>query len=38
VRTDEQLMIDVRGGSRWAFETLFERYREPVWQFSSGRP
>lgn len=35
--TDEQLMLDVRGGSREAFETLFERYRDPVWRFFRRR-
>jgi len=31
--TDEDLIADVKRGSRTAFETLFERYREPVWRF-----
>lgn len=35
--TDEGLMIEVRKGSRVAFETLFERYREPVWRFFRRR-
>ncbi len=35
--TDEQLMLGVRGGSREAFETLFERYRGPVWRFFRRR-
>jgi RNA polymerase sigma-70 factor (ECF subfamily) len=35
--TDEDVMIRVRGGSRAAFETLFERYREPVWRFFRRR-
>ena len=35
--TDEQLMIDVRGGSREAFEMLFERYRGLVWRFFRRR-
>ena len=35
--TDEGLMIEVRKGSRAAFETLFDRYREPVWRFFRRR-
>jgi RNA polymerase sigma-70 factor (ECF subfamily) len=35
--TDEQLMLDVRRGSRAAFEQIFERYREPVWRFFRRR-
>jgi RNA polymerase sigma-70 factor (ECF subfamily) len=35
--SDEQLMIDLREGSRAAAETLFERYRTPVWQFFRRR-
>ena len=35
--TDEQLMLGVRAGSREAFETLFERYRGPVWRFFRRR-
>ena len=35
--TDEELMLDVRNGSRAAFETLFGRYREPVWRFFRRR-
>ena len=35
--TDEQLILDVRRGSRDAFETLFERYRGPIWQFFRRR-
>lgn len=35
--TDEQLMLDVRDGSREAAEALFERYREPVWRFFRRR-
>lgn len=35
--TDEQLMLDLRAGSREAFETLFERYRGPVWRFFRRR-
>jgi RNA polymerase sigma-70 factor (ECF subfamily) len=42
--SDEALMLDVRRGSREAFEELFERYREPVYGFfqrrlwAEGRP
>ena len=35
--TDEQLMDEMRRGSRAAFETLFERYREPIWRFFRRR-
>ena len=35
--TDEQLMLDVRRGSRPAFEQLFDRYRERVWRFFRRR-
>ncbi len=35
--TDEGLMQDVRGGSRTAFETLFERHRDAVWRFFRRR-
>ena len=35
--TDEQLMDEVRRGSRAAFETLFGRYREPIWRFFRRR-
>ena len=31
--SDEELMLEIRNGSRTAFETLFGRYREPVWRF-----
>ena len=34
---DEDLMIDVRNGSRMAFEALFGRYRDPVWRFFRRR-
>ena len=34
---DEDLIARVKGGSRDAFETLFERYREPIWQFFRRR-
>jgi RNA polymerase sigma-70 factor (ECF subfamily) len=42
--SDEALMLDVRRGSREAFEELFARYREPVYGFfrrrisAEGRP
>jgi len=35
--TDDQLIRDARGGSRQAFEALFERYRGPIWQFFRRR-
>ena len=35
--TDEQLMLDVRGGSREAFETLFDRHRDTIWRFFRRR-
>jgi RNA polymerase sigma-70 factor, ECF subfamily len=35
--TDEQLMLDVRQGSREAFVELFERYRGPIWRFFRRR-
>jgi RNA polymerase sigma-70 factor (ECF subfamily) len=37
VTSDEQLIAEIRQGSRAAFETLFERYRQPVWQFFRRR-
>jgi RNA polymerase sigma-70 factor, ECF subfamily len=37
VKSDEELIAEIRRGSRAAFETLFERYREPVWQFFRRR-
>jgi RNA polymerase sigma-70 factor (ECF subfamily) len=37
VTSDEQLIAEIRQGSRVAFETLFERYRQPVWQFFRRR-
>jgi RNA polymerase sigma-70 factor (ECF subfamily) len=37
VTTDEQLMADVRGGSRDAFAALFDRYRDAVWRFFRRR-
>jgi RNA polymerase sigma-70 factor (ECF subfamily) len=36
-QTDEELMLDVRRGSREAFETLFGRYRELIWRFFRRR-
>src|SRR5262252_4711079 len=30
-------MAETRGGSRAAFEALFERYREPIWRFFRRR-
>ena len=35
--SDDELMRRVREGSGEAFETLFERYRGPVWQFFRRR-
>ena len=35
--TDEDLLGRIRGGSRAAFENLFERYREPIWRFFHRR-
>ena len=35
--TDEQLIQGARDGSREAFEALFQRYREPIWQFFRRR-
>jgi RNA polymerase sigma-70 factor, ECF subfamily len=37
VTSDEELMLEVRNGSRAAFETLFGRYREPIWRFFRRR-
>ncbi len=37
MRSDEELIDDIRSGSRAAFETLFERYREPIWRFFRRR-
>jgi RNA polymerase sigma-70 factor (ECF subfamily) len=37
VITDEALMADVRDGSREAFATLFDRYRQAVWGFFRRR-
>jgi RNA polymerase sigma-70 factor, ECF subfamily len=35
--SDEDLIAEVRQGSRAAFESLFDRYRQPVWQFFRRR-
>ena len=35
--TDEELIAEIRHGSRAAFDMLFERYRQPVWQFFRRR-
>jgi RNA polymerase sigma-70 factor (ECF subfamily) len=35
--TDDDLIAEIRTGSRAAFETLFERYREPIWRFFRRR-
>ena len=35
--SDEALMLDFQGGSRPAFEELFERYREPLYGFFRRR-
>ena len=35
--SDEDLMAQVKAGSRTAFGTLFDRYREPVWGFFRRR-
>ncbi len=35
--SDEDLIAEIRRGSRTAFETLFARYRQPVWQFFRRR-
>jgi RNA polymerase sigma-70 factor (ECF subfamily) len=37
VTSDEELMDEIRRGSRAACELLFERYREPVWRFFRRR-
>ena len=37
MNSDEDLMVEVRQGSRAAFEALFARYREPVWRFFRRR-
>ena len=35
--SDEALMLAVRGGSRPAFETLFDRHRDAIWRFYRRR-
>jgi RNA polymerase sigma-70 factor, ECF subfamily len=35
--SDENLIAEVKSGSRAAFEALFDRYREPVWRFFRRR-
>jgi RNA polymerase sigma-70 factor, ECF subfamily len=37
VTSDEDLMGEIRTGSRAAFGTLFDRYREPIWRFFRRR-
>jgi RNA polymerase sigma factor (sigma-70 family) len=37
VTSDEDLMDEMRRGSRAAFETLFGRYRDPIWRFFRRR-
>jgi RNA polymerase sigma-70 factor (ECF subfamily) len=37
VSSDEDLMDEIRGGGRAAFETLFGRYREAIWGFFRRR-
>jgi RNA polymerase sigma-70 factor, ECF subfamily len=37
MNTDEQLKLAFQGGSQEAFAELFERYREPVYQFFRRR-
>jgi RNA polymerase sigma factor (sigma-70 family) len=37
VTSDEELMVEIRKGSRAAFGTLFERFREPIWRFFRRR-
>jgi RNA polymerase sigma-70 factor, ECF subfamily len=37
VPNDEDLMADLRDGSRDAFAALFARYRDPVWRFFCRR-
>jgi RNA polymerase sigma-70 factor, ECF subfamily len=34
---DDDLIAEVKRGSRAAFETLFERYRDPIWRFFRRR-
>lgn len=35
--TDEELMLALRGGSREAFDTLFERHKDAIWRFFRRR-
>ena len=35
--SDEDLIVDVKRGSKTAFDALFERYRDPVWRFFRRR-
>jgi RNA polymerase sigma-70 factor (ECF subfamily) len=35
--SDEQLMLEFQSGKSWAFEQLFERYRNPVYGFFRRR-
>jgi RNA polymerase sigma-70 factor (ECF subfamily) len=37
MKSDEQLMLEYQGGSRPAFEQLFERYRNPIYGFFRRR-
>jgi RNA polymerase sigma-70 factor, ECF subfamily len=37
VKSDEELVDEMRQGARAAFETLFGRYREPIWRFFRRR-
>jgi RNA polymerase sigma-70 factor, ECF subfamily len=37
VTSDEELMLEMRNGSRAAFETLFGRYRDAIWRFFRRR-
>jgi RNA polymerase sigma-70 factor (ECF subfamily) len=37
MKSDEQLMLEYRGGSPQAFEQLFERYRNPIYGFFRRR-
>jgi DNA-directed RNA polymerase specialized sigma24 family protein len=35
--TDDELVLEFQGGDRAAFDSLFERYREPIWAFFRRR-
>ena len=37
VRTDEELMLDLRRGQRHSLDELFARYHAPVWRFFRRR-